>query len=102
MTLWLPYEMLLVRSLGKSSSKFQKSPSAYTKTIFGSPNGTNKFLKSHCAAWFDVIYFILLADSRINPVMRYRHVKILLDPYRSGMSPGSQKSRNTTSNGVYK
>ena len=35
-----------------------------------------------------------------NPIIQSRHMRILLDPHWSGMSPGSQRSRNTTSNGV--
>ena len=45
-----------------------------------------------------IISFSPLAAPRTNPFIQYRHVRILQDPSQSWMSPGSQKSRNTTSN----
>ena len=77
-----------------------KIPSASETIIFGSPNGTKKFPKYHHAAWSDVIYFITVSAARPNPVIQSMHVMILRDPFWSGMSSGSQKYRNTISNGV--
>ena len=77
-----------------------KIPSASTTIIFGSPNVTNKFPKSHSAAWSDVIYFISMAAPIPNPVIQSRNVRILQDKSRSGMSPCIQKSINTTLNRV--
>ena len=77
-----------------------KIPSASTTIIFGSPNVTNKFPKSHSAAWSDVIYFIPMAAPIPNPVIQSRNVRILQDKSRSGMSPCIQKSINTTLNRV--
>ena len=67
---------------------------------FGIPNGTKKFPKDHHATWYDVIYSSTLDDTIPNTFIKYKHVRILQYPSQYGMSPGSQKSRNTTPNGV--
>ena len=77
-----------------------KIPLASTTIIFGSPSRKNKFKKDHCATWYDVIYLSALSDTIPNHVIQYRNVRILRDPYQSGMSSGSQNSIDTTSNGV--
>ena len=78
----------------------EKSKSASTTINFGSPNRTNYFPKSHHTIWSDIIYFIPLAATIPNNVIQYRYVRILRYPYRYGMYPGYQKSRNTMTNGV--
>ena len=60
----------------------------------------NKFAKAHRAAWLDVIYLFPVASDIKNTVIQSMHVRILRYIYWSGMSPGSQKSRNNTSNRV--
>ena len=77
-----------------------KIPAASTKIIVGNPNGAKKFPKSHCADWSDVISFIPMDDPITNPVIQSMNMRILRDPYQSGMYPGSQKSINTTPNGL--
>ena len=72
----------------------------HPQICFGIPNGTKNLLKAHCAAWSDIISFIPVAAAIPNPFIQSRHVRILQYPSWSGMSPGSQKSRITTSNGV--
>ena len=77
-----------------------KITSTSTEIIFGSPNGTKKFSKSHHATWSNVFSLSLVAAPISNTVIRYRHVRILIDPPQSGMYPGYQKYRNTTLNGA--
>ena len=88
-------------SLEKFSLHPIKSPSASTTIIFGNPNETKKFLRSHRATWYHVIYFIILASPIPNHVIQHRHVRIFRYPYWSWISPSYQNSINTTSNGVY-
>ena len=103
--LWFPLTTTCTR-ISKDSWKVlldipEKSPSASTTIIFGRSNETKKFPKPHRVTWYDVIYFSPLAGPIPNHVIKYRRVRILRDPYRYGMSPGSQKSRNITSNELY-
>ena len=97
LNLWLPcgcplqlHVLVLVRPLGKSSWTFQKK----------NPNGTRKFPKAHCSAWSNVISFSPMAAPSSNPIIQSRHVRILQDPYWSRVSSGSQKYRNTMSDGL--
>ena len=55
----------------------EKSPSAYTTIIFGSPNGTKEFPKAYCAAWYGVIYFSPVSAPRPNIVIQSSNVRIL-------------------------
>ena len=75
-------------------------PFGLPKMIVVDANGTKISPKAHREAWYDVISFSPMADPRPNTVIQSRHVRILRYPYRSVMSPGSQKYRNTTSNRV--
>ena len=77
-----------------------KNSSASTTIIFGIPNTTNKFPKSHCAAWYDLIYFRPTDDPILNPFIQSKNVRILQRPSLSDMFPGSQKYINTSSNWV--
>ena len=78
----------------------ETNPFASTKIIFGIPNGTKNFLKSHRDTYYDVIYFIPLDDHNPNPTMQYNHARIFPDISQYVIYPGSQKSSNTTSNVV--
>ena len=104
MALWLP---LATTCTGISKVYWKvplnissNSPSSSTTIIFGIPNGTKKFPKAHRAAWYDLIYFIPMAAPISNPVIKSRHVSILQYPSWYRITPGTQKSSNTTSNVV--
>ena len=56
--------------------------------------------KDHSTTCYDVIWFGTLASPIPNSVLKFRHIRILRYTSWYGMSPGSPKSINTTSNGV--
>ena len=74
--------------------------SNWTSWSEASPNGTNNFLKSHCATWCGVLCLSPLASPIPNSVIKFRHIRILRYTSWYGMPPVSPKYINTTSNGV--
>ena len=101
--LWLPISNACTRISKVSWKLFLNIPEnsiCIHDNHFGILNGTKNFQKAHFTTWSDVISFSPLAAPSLNTVIKSRHVIIFRDPYQSRMSPGYQKSRNTTSNGV--